>query len=242
MFPVTGLLQALLVLVIITVLYRPPANATFDTTGSTETPTDSNHRRMFVFLCAGTIVWMTDFVYGFNPVVGALLVVSLAFLPSIGTTSVKQVSGDVDYLIIFFLAAVLAIGDTVTYTGFNEWAAVYLLGLGPVEAAFRVSLIFIFFSTIFLTLLMKGLAVAGVLSSVLIQYAEAFGLPMSAVLMTEAMVLNTHFLPYQSTVLIAILTQNVVDATELIRTTIICSVATVVILLPVQFVYFTLFY
>ena len=60
--------------------------------------------------------------------------------------------------------------------------------------------------------------------------------------MAEAMALSTYFFPYQSAVLIVILAQGVADTGEVIRTTVACSLATILVVLPLQLLVFTLLY
>ncbi len=86
------------------------------------------------------------------------------------------------------------------------------------------------------------MAVASVLTPILIPYAEAAGLPFTPILMAEAMALSSYFFPYQSAVLIVILAEGEVETREVIRTTVACSVATILLLLPLQFGLFDLLY
>jgi len=58
--------------------------------------------------------------------------------------------------------------------------------------------------------------------------------------MTEAVALNSYFFPYQSAVLVAILGLDVVDSVELIKMAAICSLATLLVLLPIQIGIFAL--
>lgn len=135
-----------------------------------------------------------------------------------------------------------AIGDGLAYTGFTEDAADYLLALIPTDASLAVVLAVIFAITFLLTFLMEGLAVASVLTPILIPYAEAAGLPLTPVLMAETLALSSYFFPYQSAVLVVILVEGTADTGEVIRTTVACSLATIIILFPLQLAVFTLLY
>jgi len=249
MYPVMGLARVLLVISIVYVLFRPPADSTVDvstvsghTDGGPEQTDDGTERRMLVFLLIGTLIWATDFVHGFHPVIGAIVVVILAFLPQIGVADFGTIGSDVDFSILFFIAAVFAIGDGLTQTGFTDSAATYLLALIPTDGPLAVILMSIFFITFALTFLMEGLAVASVLTPVLIPYIDAAGLPFTPVLLAEVLALSSYFFPYQSAVLIVILNEGDIRARELIVTTISCSVATILFLLPVQFGIFSVLY
>lgn len=241
LFPVMGLARTLLVAGVVFALYRPGAAS------SVELPEDGpgaagvTEKRMFLFLFAGTLFWTTDFLHGLHPVFGAVLVVALAFLPTVGVIEFSR-AGEPDYSILFFLGGVFAIGEGLSRTGFADLAAEALFETIPTEGSLVVALAFVFGATILLNLLMEGLAVASVLTPVLVPYASAAGLPLTPVVMTEALALGTYFFPYQSAVLVAILAQEGVEARDLIRVTVACSLATIFLLLPIQFGLFSLLY
>ncbi|MDQ2052441.1 SLC13 family permease [Natronolimnohabitans sp. A-GB9] len=241
MYPVMGLTRVLLVCGVVYYLFRPDPSSSVDLPDGSRDGASSTERRMLAFLLVGAAIWATDFVHGFHPVVGAVAVVALAFLPSVGVTDFESV-GETDFSILFFIAAVFAIGDGLAHTGFTEDAADYLLASIPADASLAIVLAVVFGITFLLAFLMEGLAVASVLTPILIPYAEAAGLPMTPVLMAEAMALSSYFFPYQSAVLVVILAEGTADTGEVIRTTVACSVATIVLLLPLQFGVFTLLY
>ncbi|RKD95165.1 SLC13 family permease [Halopiger aswanensis] len=260
MYPVMGLVRVLLVVGIVYLLFRPPADSAFDVPGAdaatdetaatdgdgagarTGTEFGAAERRMLAFLLVGTAIWATDFVHGFHPVIGAVAVVVLAFLPEIGVADFDTAGGEVDFSILFFIAAVFAIGDGLTETGFTDTAATHLLEFVPTGAPLAVILASVFLITFGLTFLMEGVAVASVLTPVLIPYIEGAGLPFTPVLLAETMALSSYFFPYQSAVLIVILTEGDIGTRELIVATVACSLATIVLLLPIQFGLFSAFY
>lgn len=241
MYPVMGLTRVLLVCVVVYYLFQPDPSSSFDLPTETQDNASRTERRMLTVLLVGAAIWATDFIHGFHPVIGAITVVVLAFLPRVGVTDFESV-GETDFSILFFIAAVFAIGDGLAYTGFTEDAADYLLALIPTDASLAVVLAVIFAITFLLTFLMEGLAVASVLTPILIPYAEAAGLPLTPVLMAETLALSSYFFPYQSAVLVVILVEGTADTGEVIRTTVACSLATIIILFPLQLAVFTLLY
>ena len=60
--------------------------------------------------------------------------------------------------------------------------------------------------------------------------------------MIESVALNAYFFPYQSAVLVAMLGLGVVDTMELSRMAGICTIATLVFLLPIQIALFVFFF
>lgn len=240
MFPLMGVGRAAVVTAVVYILYRPQSaqsiSMTTDTVGL-----DRNERRMFGFLLMGVLVWCTDAVHSLHPVFGALVVVLLSLLPGIGVVSLDALT-DVDISIVFFLGAVIAIGTGLSETGFTETAANTLLAVVPQGAPLWMVLGFVFTITVLLTFLMEGLAVASVLTPILVAYANRVGLPLEPILMTESVALGTYFFPYQTSVFVAILGTEVVDARTLIRTAVPASLLTTAVLLPVQIGLFVLLY
>ncbi|PAU83018.1 sodium:sulfate symporter [Halorubrum salipaludis] len=255
MYPVMGLTRVVVVVAVVYAMFRPPAGSAVDRSlddGSAEgvagdatgeagigpaasdAPTGRSPARMLAFLSVGVAVWLTDFLHGLDPVVGAIAVVALAFAPGVGVARFEEVGEELDVSILFFVAAVLAIGDGLAATGLSERAATTLLGTVPADAPLVVALALVFATTVLLAFAMEGLAVASVLTPVVITYAESAGLPLTPVLMIEALGLSNYFFPYQSAVLIAILAEGDVETSELIRTTAACTLATIAVLLPIH--------
>lgn len=233
--PVMGVGRAAVVTAIAYYLYRPRDAGAIDASNGADLSVEASAeaRRMFAFLLVGVAFWATDAVHGLHPLYGALLVALLAFAPSLGVAGPDAIE-DADVSIVFFLGAIFAIAAGLQQTGFTELAANALLSGFPDGGSLPVALAFLVAAAIALTFVMEGLAVASVLTPVLVSFSEGAGLPLAPVAMTEAVALNTYFFPYQSAVLVAILGLDVVDTRELVWMAALCSLATLLLLLPIQ--------
>jgi len=240
MFPVMGIGRAAVVTAIVYVQFRP-ADTHVVSVPSERTALRGPERRMLSFMLVGVLVWTTDAVHGLHPLFGALVVVLFALLPGVGVVSFDELA-TTDFSIIFFLGAVFAIGAGLSETGFAATAAESLLTLIPSGAPLWVVLVLVFGATIALTFLMEGLAVASVLTPVLVSFAQSSGLPVDPLLMIESVALSTYFFPYQTVIFVAILGEGVVDAGTLIKTATVVSILTTVLLLPLQIGLFVLLY
>ncbi|MFB9810614.1 SLC13 family permease [Haloarcula sebkhae] len=240
--PVMSLGRTVLVVGIAYVLYRPTSRHSVETPEvAEELSVSSREWRMLLFLVVGTVIWATDFVHGLHPLFGAVAVVLLAFMPRVGVAAPESV-GDADFSIIFFLGAIFAIAEGLRQTGFTDAAATTLLSVLPSDPSLPLVLVAVVVSALVLTLLMEGLAVASVLTPVLVTFAGNAGLPLVPIAMMEAVALNTYFFPYQSAVLVAVLGSGMVDSVELTRMASICSLATLGVLVPIQVAVFTLLF
>ena len=189
--------------------------------------------RMLAFLLVGVAVWATDAVHGLHPLYGALVVALLAFAPRVGVAGADTLA-DADVSIVFFLGAIFAIAEGLQRTAFTDLAARAILSQLPADAPLALVLAFVVAVSMALAFVMEGLAVASVLTPVLVSFADGAGIPLLPVVLTEAVALNTYFFPYQSAVLVGILGLDVVEPAELIRMATLCSLATLLVLLPLQ--------
>ncbi|MFB6093114.1 MAG: SLC13 family permease [Haloquadratum sp.] len=234
LFPVMGLGRLLVTVGVVYVLYRPPAGLEMSRDSGEVRSMAAAERRMFAFLLAGVAVWVTDAIHGLHPVYGALLVAVLAFLPRVGIADFEETVGDVDFSILFFVAAVLAIGEGLTRTDVAGTLARGLLRVVPPEASPLAVLAVVFLSTVALMIVMGGLAAVSVATPVVIALAGDLGLPVVPLALAEVVALGVPFVPYQSAVLVVILAYEIVDTRELIRVAAAVAIATALLLVPVQ--------
>ncbi|WP_324664389.1 SLC13 family permease [Haloarcula sediminis] len=240
--PVMGIGRVALIVGIAYFLYRPRDRDSVHTPDRDEPlSTTARERRMLAFLLLGVAIWATDFVHGLHPLFGAIVVALLAFAPTVGVVGPDAV-GEADFSILFFLGAIFAIAEGLRQTAFTDLAANRLLSTLPADPSLPLVLGVVVVASLALTLVMEGLAVASVLTPVLVSFATSAGIPLVPVAMIEAVALNAYFFPYQSAVLVAILGLDVVDSMELTKMASLCSLATLLLLVPVQIGLFALLF
>ncbi|ESP89980.1 SLC13 family permease [Candidatus Halobonum tyrrellensis] len=239
MGPVMTVGRSLAVVAVAYLLYRPTdADALDADAGVPDAAADGDERRMLAFLLVGVAVWATDSVHGLHPLYGALVVAVLAFLPRVGVVELDAV-GDADFSIAFFLGAIFAIAEGLGRTAFTDIAAGAALSAVPADAPLPLVLAAVAVVSVAVTFVMEGLAATSVITPVLVSFATDAGVPLLPVAMIEAVSLVAYVFPYQSAVLVAILSLDMVDPRELIRMTAACSVVTLLVLIPVQIGVFT---
>jgi hypothetical protein len=187
---------------------------------------------MTLLLLIGVGIWLTDAWHGLHPAFGALVVVLLSLLPSVGILSTGALA-DVDVSVALFVAAIFAIADGLTATGVANQAAQTFIGTVPQPTSLAGSIVFVFGFTLVSMLFVEGVAVASILTPVLLQTISSAHA--TTVVMAEAVALGTYFFPYQSGVLVAILGEGVVDTKQLVILVSACSIASIVLLAPLQF-------
>lgn len=241
MSPVMGIGRVALTVIVTYLLYRPSDSDAMSDADIETTVASPSERRMLGFLSVGVVIWATDFIHGLHPLFGAVVVALLAFAPRIGVIDHDAI-GETDFSILFFLGAIFAIAEGLQRTNFTDLAAQSLLSYLPADPSLPVVLVFVLGISAGLAFLMEGLAVASVITPVFVSFAQSAGLPLVPIAMIESVALNAYFFPYQSAVLVGILGLGVVDTVELSRMASICTIATYVVLLPIQIGIFVLFF
>ncbi|MFC7216084.1 SLC13 family permease [Saliphagus sp. GCM10025334] len=242
MFPVTSLARAALITLIIYVMYRPAPNCEIKSREHDDYVATGHERQMLLFLLVGVMIWATDFIHGLHPLFGALLVVVLTLSPRVGVIEFDAVH-EINFSLIFFVGAVFAIASGLQETGFTNMAANSLLSLLPGDLPLGLAMIAVFFVTSALMLLIEGLALASVMTPIVVSYAQQAGLPVVPIVLSEALALDTsYFFPYQSMVLVAILGLEDISAKELIRTVSIVTVSSILLLIVPQILFLLVLY
>ncbi|WP_336022889.1 SLC13 family permease [Halobellus salinisoli] len=242
MAPVMGIGRVAVVVAVTYLLYRPRDRDAIDSPERVATVAPSpTERRMLLFLLVGVAIWATDFVHGLHPMFGAVVVALLSFSPGIGVIDHDAI-GETDFSIIFFLGAIFAIAEGLQRTEFTDLAAETMLSYLPSDPSLPLVLLFVVVVSMLLAFVMEGMAVASVITPVFVSFANSAGIPLVPVAMIESVALNAYFFPYQSAVLVAMLGLGVVDTMELSRMAAICTIATLVFLLPIQIGLFVLFF
>jgi len=242
MGPVMGVGRVVVVVVVTYLLYRPSDRDAIDAPERIDTvaPTPTE-RRMLLFLLVGVAIWATDFIHGLHPMFGAVAVALLSFTPRIGVIDHTAI-GETDFSILFFLGAIFAIAEGLQRTDFTDLAAETMLSYLPNDPSLPLVLLFVVGVSMLLAFVMEGMAVASVITPVFVSFATSAGIPLVPVAMVESVALNAYFFPYQSAVLVAMLGLGVVDTMELSRMAGICTIATLVFLLPIQIALFMFFF
>ena len=242
MGPVMGIGRTAVVVAVTYLLYRPSDDGSVTAPDAVASVAASpREKRMLVILLIGVAIWATDFVHGLHPLFGAVVVALLSFAPRIGVIDHTAV-GETDFSIIFFLGAIFAIAEGLQRTAFTDLAANTLLSYLPADPSLPLVLVFVTLVSMALAFVMEGLAVASVVTPVFVSFATTAGIPLIPVAMVESIALNGYFFPYQSAVLVGILGLDVVDSVELSRMASACTIATLVVLLPIQIGLFVVFF
>ncbi len=238
-FPVLGLLKAALCVGLILWMFpdRPRAVPTPRPQG----PMSGGERRLALLLLAALALWVTDALHGISPAWVGLGAAVLLVLPGVGLIGARSFASDIDFAPMFYVAGIMGLGAVVSHSGLGEVLAAAVLDLLPLQAGAP--------ATNFTAL--SGLAIAigmlttvvgtpAVLTPLADEMAAAAGLPLETVLMTQVLGFSTLVLPYQSPPLMVALQIGGERLGPATRLTLALTAATVLVLLPLDYLWWQL--
>lgn len=241
MFPTMGLLRLVLTTFFILLFFRLEPEKSIPVPLFPALPAlTAPEKRALGFLGLAIALWATDFLHQIHPTYVGLGIVVLYFLPSIGVFSFEKIR-EVNFPILFYIAAFLAIGAAFQVSGFNAVVSAYLLPLLDIgQRGWFIGYYMIILLTLPFTALMDTAAVAGVLTPLILLIAQEAGLPPVAAALTEALGTALVFLPYQAAPFMIAYGFGHLNMGWLLKVMVAVSVTTLLVLAPLTLLYWRL--
>lgn len=243
-FPVLSLLKSLVVYLLILRFFPDrPAPTSAAETSEDGTPGKRPSRQIFLGLVLLVTLgfWTTDSLHHVNPAWIGLAAMAVLLLPKIGIVGPQDFKQAVDFGVLLYIAGLLAVGALVSESGLGTIIATGLIDLLPMRpdspALDFASLSAMSFVTGLFTT-MPG--VPAVLSPLAGKLAEITGLGLPTVLMTQVIGFSTILFPYQSGPMIVGMKLAGEPVGAALRITIPLTVVTFLILLPIDYLYWSL--
>ena len=200
-------------------------------------PMSEKERQVILILCLGVLAWATDFIHHIHPTYVALCLVLLYFLPRFGPLSFDAMRG-ANFPLLFYIAAVFAIGEALDQTGFTDLFVRGLTGWVDLRAHgwfmkyFSITLL-----TVPFDFLMDTAAVAGVLTPSMMGFGQSQGLSAMGVGMSVGVGTSLVFLPYQAAPFMIAYGFRRMRMGQLVMTMMLVSLISVLVLAPLNLVY-----
>ena len=239
-YPVLGVVKSAVTVALVVWLF--PAQITAGhPEPTTAKPFTSAEKRVALILLATLALWMTDQIHGIGPAWISIATAVLLMLPGIGVVAPKQFNSSVDFGMVLFVAAALALGAVVNTSGLGA-----LLG-GKLQAALPLAPEADF--TNFMSLSgMAGLmglvttnpGVPTVLTPMAPDLAAATEFSLEAVLMTQVVGFATVIFPYQVGPLVLAMQLSGEKLGHVLRVTIPLGLITFLVLMPLDWLWWRL--
>lgn len=237
-FPVLGFLKTAIMVPAIVLLWpdkpRPvPAGALH--------PMSADERKLGLLMVVALALWVTDFLHHVNPGWISLAAGLALLLPGFGLVGKKAFNEQINYGSMFYVAGIMGLGTVVDHSGLGAKMAQALLDVLPLspgrDVANFASLSVVATVTSMLTTLPGAPAVLTPLAD---EMARASGLPVQTVIMSQVLGFSNPVLPYESAPLVVAMQlggERIAPAQWLC---LILAVATFVLLLPLDFLWWKL--
>ena len=239
-FPVTAALKAVALVVCILLMFRDRPRP-LARPAAAAAPVGAGERRLMVILGVALALWATDFLHHVSPAWIALGAAFVCLLPRIGMVPAKAFNGEIDYGSLFYVAGLLGLGAVVAESGLGDvlaGALVDALGFTPGEHARNFAAVSVLAST--LALVTTSAALPAVMTPLGASIAEATGLPLETVLMSQVIGFSTVLLPYQLAPIIVGMHLAGVRNRDGVRLTLALAAITLVVLLPLNYAWWSI--
>ncbi len=237
-FPVTGALKAGAVIGCVCLLFgdRPrPARDVAGTSGD-----GTSERRLMVILALALALWATDFVHHVSPAWISLGAALFCLLPGVGIVPPEAFKRELDYGSLFYVAGLLGLGAVVAHSGLGDILAGYMveaIGFAPGEHGRNFAVLSLV--TVMIGLVATVTALPAIMTPLGAGLAEATGMPLETVLMTQVIGYSTIVLPYQAAPVIVAMGIGGVTLRDGARLTLTLAAVTLAVLVPLNYLWWS---
>ena len=238
MFPVLCLVKGVILVALVCWLY--PAEIERQPAPEAPTSMSAEERRLAVILVIALLLWATDFLHGIRAGWVALAAAVACLLPRVGMLPVKAFD-DVRFGSFFYVGAAIGLGAVATESGLGELLGRMLQGSLNIQAGadFTNFMVLSLFATV-VGMVTTNPAQPAVVAPLAGPFAEAAGWPLNAALMTIAVGTTTMVLPYQVPPAMVGIRVAGMPMRDVMRLVLPLAVISVVVLLPLDFLWWRL--
>lgn len=233
-FPTLGILKAAAIVALISSLYaeapaRPAAPLAL-------APWSTQERAVGIVLGLAMALWMTDFLHGVSPAWVALAAAVICMLPFVGLFPAEAFNRDISFVAVFHAAGVIGLGAVVAYSGFGDALGSALGEMAPFSAESPLANFWLLGVLSTLTCVVTTTTgVPAVLTPLSAALAEASGLPLQVVLLSQAIGFSNPIFPYEGAPLVFALHYAGLHARAAIGLLLALAVLTLVVLTPLTY-------
>lgn len=236
-FPVTGVLKAVLIVIVLVVLFPDRPRSHQEDAAAMEPASRQSHLLVFALLVS-LALWATDFLHGISPAWVSLGAAVFCLLPPTGLVSPADFNREFNVVSVIYVAGILGLGAMIANSGLGTLLGHALIPLLPLEpgADFRNFLTLAGFSTV----AGLGVTVAGepaILGPLSADLAQAAGLPLRTVVMIHVIGFSTVILPYQVAPIVVAMQIGKVRLGPASRATLVLMALTLLVLTPINYLW-----
>ncbi len=229
--PVNVLRFALLVLLMVgftgeTIAPKPAADTEAE-------PVKPEQGRLILVLGAAILLWMTDFAHGIPPAWVALTAAAIVIWPRFDMLKPTAMKEQIDLTPAIFFASIVTVVATARGAGLDQILADFVIEKLPLGGGGLSSIYGVYGFSLILSHLTTAPAAPAVLVPFAEPLAQATGLSLEAVSMTQILGISTPAIPYQAPPLIVAMSISKVPNAVFLRLCLWLAFAVTVIGVPI---------
>lgn len=239
-FPVIGLMKGIIIVILICILFPDRIPASNVMRNQKVDPFTVPERSLSITLALTLLLWGTDFLHGVTPAWVALAAALFCMLPVTRVFPQGLFNEGINFGPFFYVAGVLGIVAVIGKTGLSDMFGSRLidfLGLKPDHDVHN------FFSLVLVSNVLNPLTTApgsiAVLTPLSGKIAAATGFPLVTVLMTQVIGFSNIILPYHVPPVVVGLHLGRVSAGDAARLTLSLAAVSILLLLPVNYLWWS---
>jgi len=239
-FPILGLLKMALMAALILWLWPDTPRARAEE-GPHPGPLGGGEVRLSLLLALALALWATDMWHHVNPAWVSLGAAALLLLPRVGLVERKAFVEQVSLAPLLHVAGIMGLGAVVAHSGLGARIAqgfLTILPLTPGDSAGNFASLAALSTGLGLAVTLPG--VPAVLTPLAGEMARASGLPVETVLMTQVLGFSNPILPYESAPLVVAMLLGGVGIGPATRLCLWLAGLTVLVLLPLDYLWWRL--
>ncbi|WP_317179823.1 SLC13 family permease [Lelliottia amnigena] len=236
--PVLGILKGLILIGLICWLF--PGSPKHPQEVSAPEPMGRDEKRLAWLLAVVLVMWVTEGWHEIGPAWTGLAASLVVMLPRIGFITGEEFSAGVNMRTCIYVAGILGLAITVTQTGIGSAVGEALLHLMPLDADKPfTSFLALTGITTALNFIMTANGVPALYTTLAQSFSDATGFPLLSVIMIQVLGYSTPLLPYQASPIVVAMGLGKVPAKAGMMLCLALAVATWLVLLPLDYVWFS---
>lgn len=237
--PVLGILKGLILIGLICWLFPGAPKPAKDLTPPE--PMDRDEKRLAWLLAVVLVMWVTESWHGIGPAWTGLAASIVVMLPRVGFITGDEFSAGVNMRTCIYVAGILGLAITVTQTGIGSAVGEALMRVMPLDAdAPFTSFLALTGITTALNFIMTANGVPALYTTLAQSFSDATGFPLLSVIMIQVLGYSTPLLPYQASPIVVAMGLGRVPARAGMLLCLALAVATYLVLLPLDYLWFSL--
>lgn len=235
-FPVLGFLKALVIIALILWLYPDTPKLIIPETNEENDRITRKELLLSVVLLVLIIFWVTDFIHHVSPAWVALAGAIFLLMPKVAIVTKQQLSEKMNYNSLLFVGGVLGLGSIISYSGLGNSLAKLLIDYFPLNP----NTPFINYMSLSVSSMLTGIVttlpgVPAVLTPLAGELAQASGLTIESVVMTQVLGFSVTLFPYQAPPILIGMQLAGVRMSVALKVSVYLSLISVLFLLPLNY-------